>query len=430
MKTKKRLLSAIVVLVLTIALASSTTYAWFTMNQDVSVDTMQFNIQSQNSDLYLAVSSVGTTGDPTSISDFKFKITTDEIFEAAGWSVNSRMYQLTTDEDGLTGNLPKGIYTRNTTTKTQRTSGIAASTTVSLTMVEREALATAAVNSIVNTDEKEAAQSILTAYSDDNTTHELGIVDAKTANTTVQSGTGTPAVKAAAENVYLILNQSSTNYITFDLHFASLTGYSIKLNKDSSITVPTGDNNSGTDITVPTGTFGAPLINSLTALKTALKGTTNGAFYKTYTDGANISTRGAYAARVGFTSEDIASSEMKIFDPTSKNATYDYDGEGFYDNAEAYNVAYQYEDYSIKQNDASGGYTYFAPAPNSIKTYNAAETAGNGDVLVELNSAFDTNYKIGTMTVSIWLEGNDSDCLNSILEDTFNVLLKFYGYKA
>lgn len=414
MKAKKRLLVAVVVLVLTMAFASSTTYAWFSMNRTVSVENMQFQIQSNNQDLYISVSAVGTTDDPTTFnSSFVFKLGTDSVMEAAGWMDGSRMKALTTDYDTTTSTAATKVTARDGSDisyAATKATLLEAATTVSDNYTGAELTA---ANLVVT--------AVSTAAADNTKTVAETKTAAQTAYNTVNSGSYTAEQKAAALAVYTAVNNTkSDNYITFDLHFASVSPYKIEL--QDTTTIDTVSTAPSTPITVWDGATltGGKLLglynytNSLMANETVAVGD-------------SLITRGAYAARVGFTTTAATTglTGMGIFDPTSGIF-----GNGFYDNDTANNVAYQYESYMISQTGKSAtDYKFKLPAPDNIDLYQNDENEGtNFATMAHYGTGdFSSTYYLATVTVSIWLEGNDSDCLNSILQDAFSVSLKFKG---
>lgn len=64
MKATKKLIGALAALVIAIAVATGSTFAWFTTNQKVTVESLDLQVTSGNDDLQIAL------GKPTSATDW------------------------------------------------------------------------------------------------------------------------------------------------------------------------------------------------------------------------------------------------------------------------------------------------------------------------------------------------------------------------
>lgn len=122
--------------------------------------------------------------------------------------------------------------------------------------------------------------------------------------------------------------------------------------------------------------------------------------------GAALVTRAANAARVGFAPEaNSAKVEPKIWNPNSDK--------GF--SSTQKNLASDY------RNNLLGTTTLVTEVTGDI-------TGRTADVvLVKLVKAANAAYYEGQITVTVWIEGTDGDCLTSILSDNLHVSLQFKG---
>lgn len=120
--------------------------------------------------------------------------------------------------------------------------------------------------------------------------------------------------------------------------------------------------------------------------------------------GAALVTRAANAARVGFEpTVNGAKTEPKIWNPNSDKG---------------FNKGNLASDY---RNKLLGTTTNVIEATGDI-------TGRTADVvLVKLAKAADAAYYEGQITVTVWIEGTDGDCLTSILSDNLHVSLQFKG---
>lgn len=122
--------------------------------------------------------------------------------------------------------------------------------------------------------------------------------------------------------------------------------------------------------------------------------------------GAALVTRAANAARVGFEpTANGTKAAPKIWNPNST--------EGF--SSTQKNLASDY------RNNLLGTTTTVTEITSDI-TDRAADV-----VLVKLVKAADAAYYEGQITVTVWIEGTDGDCLTSILSDNLHVSLQFKG---
>lgn len=120
--------------------------------------------------------------------------------------------------------------------------------------------------------------------------------------------------------------------------------------------------------------------------------------------GAALVTRAANAARVGFEpTVNGAKTEPKIWNPNSDKG---------------FNKGNLASDY---RNNLLGTTTTVTEITSDI-TDRTVDV-----VLVKLVKAADAAYYEGQITVTVWIEGTDGDCLTSILSDNLHVSLQFKG---
>lgn len=148
-------------------------------------------------------------------------------------------------------------------------------------------------------------------------------------------------------------------------------------------------------------------------------------------DSVVLNTRSAYAARIGFSSYEsvssVSESEMKIWDPYEKETSI-----GFYNNEQAYNMAYQFERYIAEKSEITAPVYSAPPAVNDFKAdYNNREITSKALVYLQEVESSAANeggsYYGGKLKVRIWLEGNDGDCFSNIMKDKMVVSLAFRG---
>ena len=141
----------------------------------------------------------------------------------------------------------------------------------------------------------------------------------------------------------------------------------------------------------------------------------------TITAGA-INTKAAYASRIAF----LEGTNAKVWAPyeelgTGADATNTKDAPAGYSKE---NLA---SDYNISKGVA--GATAVTAQPITNRVYRAKDAATNDavNVVAEFPTTKTGDFYQLTVTVKIWLEGTDGDCLDAILKDTFGVA---FGFRA
>ena len=304
-KATKKLLISAVILVIAISLATTTTFAWFTMNNTPEVN--GFNVEVTAVDgLYIStVLLVDTTSVVGADGTYKSYVTQEEILTAIK------------------------LHTDFTTT------------------------------GIVGGDLK----NLTAATTSDGTT----FVD--------KAGNAMGDVEYTSED--------TTNY-TFRLYFRSNNAYTAKLDMTNSTVTSAHSANY-----LPVKAWKE--INSTDYPNIAL--------VSPIAIGENIDADAKDAVMVSFSNGTTTA----VWDPNSTT--------GYTDNTDG-NIANDYYDYIYGTTTAVG----------TIITANVDAD----EVLLTLTGAADTGYN-GYLDISIWIEGWDANCFNTILDDTITTALKFVG---
>lgn len=308
-KAKKRLLLSVAALVIAIAVATGSTFAWFTINREVNVDQMNISVTAGSQGIYVSTAKAGP---------YKTSLSTADLI-AAGYKDKANLDALTS-KDGVT-------------------------------ITERDS------------------------------------------ETAVESSTG--------------------KYIQFKLFFRA-SGESvpiIDLNRTDNSLVE----NKNTILQPSADGVPQTIYNEWQDIGAGVYG--QSAEYKAQ---AALPSRAAHAARVSFdaVAHDANIKSTRVWDPyyadpdTFCGLANDANG-GRYDNTnknfavDYYNATYAFTD--------SGNDPITAPTVGTIaETQNSEEFFA--DVL-KLTANAATGFYEGELTIRIWIEGYDGDCINSILGD-------------
>lgn len=308
-KAKKRLLFSVAALVIAIAVATGSTFAWFTINREVNVEQMEISVTAGSQGIYVSTAKAGP---------YKTSLSQADLI-TAGYNVNANLDALTS-KDGVT------ITERDSATAVDKSTG---------KFIEFKLYFRASGESVP----------IIDLNRTDNTT-----VDGK--NTILK-----PSEKGVPQTIY----------------------------------------NEWQDIDA--GAYGQ------TAAIAAQ---------------SSLPSRAAYAARVSFeaVAHNATAKSTRVWDPyyadpTTFRGLANAANRGRYDNTnmnfavDYYNATYAFE--------KSGNDPITAPTVGTI-----AETQDSeeffADVL-KLTENTTTGFYEGELTIRIWLEGYDGDCINSILGD-------------
>lgn len=307
-KAKKRLLISVAALVIAIAVATGSTFAWFTINREVNVEQMDISVTAGSQGIYVSTAKAGP---------YKTSLSQADLI-AAGYNVNANLDALTS-KDGIT--------------ITERDSDVAiASTTgkfIQFKLYFRASGETVPTIDLNRTDNS--------------------VVDGK--NTILQPSTnGVPQTiynewKDIAANEY-----GQTSAIATQAALPSRAAYATRVSFEA-------------------------IAHDTTTKSTRI--------WDPYYGDAN-------------TFCGLPNADTNRYDNTNKNFAVDY-----------YNATYAFA--------GSGNDPITAPIANTIAaTQNKTEFFGDVLKLTE-NAA--TGFYEGELTIRIWLEGYDGDCINSVLGD-------------
>lgn len=190
-------------------------------------------------------------------------------------------------------------------------------------------------------------------------------------------------------------NAAAGSYLSFDLYFLSDVAQTIKLQPSATNTKVISTPNEDEDYVNLVKYWGA------TTLDADYYGTAQG---EAWAPGTEIEADAMHAARVSF----VNGASAKVWNPYVTDAGYDDDEN---------NLALDY--YKYMNNITS------ITVPSTVTSI-ISEDIYDETLLTLTKGTGDTVFK-GTLTVNIWLEGFDGDCLDSIYGDIISVLLQFVG---
>lgn len=303
MKKSKKLLISVFALVVTLALATSATFAWFTTNDKVEVGSYDVNVTTGSQGLYVSA-------DKDENKTYSSNITAEQI---------------------------KALY-----------QGENAS--------DMEAKGFTAVTSADGKEFTNRAGTSVTANS-------------------------------------LIADEDAYSYISFTLYFRSTVAMDVYLNGEESTSA---DRTNATEVEY-VGDYAGKMV----AWTDAVEAT----YGKALTKGQPIGARAADAVRMSF----VNGNDVKVWNPGANR--------GF----KTGNMALDYEKAFTGNSSLVAG-TTATPTADLLR---AGEK--NGVAIATTALATGGSFYEATVTINLWLEGNDGDCMNDIFEDNFKVALGFIG---
>lgn len=332
MKKSKKLLISVFALVVTLALATSATFAWFSLNDKVAVGSFDVSATTGSDGLYI------TYGVSKTDSIFGSKVESDTIKNDDIWVT-----------DGAEQN-PKVLgYTAMTTED-----GI--------------------------------------AFKDINGTE-------KTANTAYTPG-------------------KDATFLQFNLSFRSTTPMNIYLYSEgdaSAVTAPAG--REGIEVAWPgyvatnyyDNADGASVPSDIAAA-----------------EGSKLNARAANAARISFVANtvDRTSPESPALTATTARVWNPNPKKGYYKG----NMASDFNRYNdsataaVTEQVFAADKTVIAYTEANKENATSIATTAAADYLKETKTPYEA-----VITVNIWLEGTDGDCMNDLFTDVFNIKLAFFG---
>jgi len=251
------------------------------------------------------------------------------------------------------------------------------------------ALDTTAINAATNANTAVKLDALTTGT----TTNGALYTEANATSTTPEAAYDKAKTTAGEQNKYLEIKLKFRTTVAQDIYL----GYSATEDKDSTITA------------------GTATLNAVAAWQQIDAAT----YGKSVAQGEALDTRAAYAARVSFKNGD----NVKIWAP------YDYsDGEGtdglttqngFYKG----NLARDYRNHMLGTSDA-----YTVASTNQVTLLEdavaKADTNAGSATKIATTTLQNGHYE-AEVTIRLWIEGTDGDCLNSIFNDTLALNMVF-----
>lgn len=379
MKASKKLIASLFALVVAVSLAATTTYAWFTMNPVVNVGNFDVTVTSVTPGLF--VSTKEGVGYTSSLELGAYIQEALDDYKSKNSNADFRMSDITWDETKMT-------------------------------------------------DEAGAT----TNYTHD-MTKEYNATTATKGYTVLAAGTttiGTPGVAYVRTQTFEYNMQNG--YLSFNLYFRGDGEYDIRLTNNSKVT-PVGADRPATvnaypwkDLSALAAVYGTAIEDADSTTETPLE------------------TRAANAARVMFNTmpglvADAGTPVNHIWEPNATEGFSEHragadtpTGSGVRNLAQDVKAILFGE--TIDANlttDITPRFPIYEPTILDTQIATATHTAAVGDitspVLVTLAQASGgTGAYYCKMTVSVWIEGWDEDCLNSILTDAFKVALEVKAF--
>lgn len=103
-KAKKRLLFSVAALVIAIAVATGSTFAWFTINREVNVEEMEINVTAGSQGIYIAAKKEGP---------YKTALNADDL-KTAGYDENAKLDALTSADGKAIADLKGNVLEKGT----------------------------------------------------------------------------------------------------------------------------------------------------------------------------------------------------------------------------------------------------------------------------------------------------------------------------
>lgn len=327
-KTRLKIITAAVSLIVALGLAIGTAFAWFTSNRTVTVDTIDAQVTTGSQGLFVALKQYDGT-----YTQFKTSLSSAELQEAIFGGTS---------------------------------------------------------------------QTNLATVKLDNMTTENNGVTLKT-----KDGATVPAFDTSSSTA-----EGKNGYVQFTLKFRTTVPQNIYL--------AGGKTGAVVDAGSSTITAGVATLKPVLAWKTA----TADVYGAAITQGQAINARAAHAARVSF----ISGATGVVWAPYDQ-ADVSPVADGVHEQAGFYkgNLAGDYYNNFIG-NGSAPAVAKTAVVNSVVMLSEANMTANNAGNATVLATTADTsgsgNYE-AEVTVKLWIEGTDGDCLNSIFDDKINLLLSF-----
>lgn len=415
MKANKKVLGAAAALTMSLAMAAGSTFAWFTTGNTASVESIQLGVTSGTEALLV---SAGKTGSAYR-TPYSSELTRDQILNGNGYfTIGGKLYHPVEDKSSLfsevnlnTGASLVGYYTESSGNYTKVESGTKGNDDTKYYAFNRSGLFTA------DNDTAPAVMDPLreAAVYDSNTVYwSIVKLDAVTTENGIKfTGKNSSAKKDkdlngcyvtltlnfrisddATYNVYLLDDETNTNYISSVVASSNAKAVPFPGNAE-----------------IAEGTY------------------TNGAIAK----GSTLVSKAAYATRLSFVNGSESTAKLWApYDKTYGDAQSDSDP-GYEVNTSSYYKLNLASDYEKSYTSVDGTWTttssdFVKPASDGMTKINFTDSSDT--LKSEATSVCTLTSGNGTLTIRIWIEGDDGDCFNSILEDTLSIKMAFAAFKA
>lgn len=419
MKANKKVLGAAAALTMSLAMAAGSTFAWFTTGNTATVNSFDLGVTSGTEALLV---SAGKTGSVYR-TPYSSELTTQQILNGNGYfTIEDKLYHPVEDKKSLfsevdlnNGDSLVGYYTESSGNYTKVESGNKGDDSIKYYAFNRSGLFTA------NND---TAPTVMTAL-----TENADYDSAKTYWSIVKldAVTTTDGIDFTGKNSLATKSQDLNGcYVTLTLNFriSDNETYGVYLLDDAT---------NANYISSVTTNSNAKVVPFPGNAEIAAGTYTNGAI----TVGSTLVSQAAYATRLSFVDEsDDSDDSVKLWAPYDKTygtAQNDSSDPGYEANTSSYYKLNLASDYEKSYTSVDGTWTttdseFVKPASDSMTKINftdSSDTLKSGATSVCTLTRGD-----GTLTIRIWIEGDDGDCFNSILEDTLSIKMAFAAFKA
>ncbi len=438
-KASKKLIASLFALVVAVSLAATTTYAWFTMNAAVSVGTFDLKVETATPGLYVSTARNGVYTTAIDLDDY---ITAAKTEYAATKSAAAKKAILDAEATRMNAGTATVWATWVETANMFDTPGyVAAAPSIAPGTYTTAAL----YETAVLTNAKYVSNDSKYNFALTDLTWDGSAIKKEAAAVGDDHSSLKTLAAASSGGTDPFLYSMEEGYLTFKLYFRGDGAYNIYLNSLSKVTPATTNTNTTPSYTwtdfstatpAATSMYGENAIPFASGATSAVENGANG----------KIQTRAAYAARVKFdiTTEATGTANTKatIWEPNASKG-FSHGRNGTLISATAAktnahrNLAQDVRDILFAKNGVTSANIWSKTATewNKVPTFQSyavqitdftrAENKYRGEYapLITLTDKAGAFY--AEMTVTIWLEGWDEDCLNSVLDDEFSTLLSF-----
>jgi len=398
MKNTKKLVGAVAALAIASALATGTTYAWFTSNGTAKVDSFSAKVVAEGDDLEVVALPVGVAYDEDSYGAYKTTLEEVDIARA--------VLGLTTSVE------PDSIYDDD------------------YSNIALDALTTSKTYTVLGADDANhpgarnytataATTGAITLYTNNNSSTDVNSLE-KATKASWYTKSGDTVTKAEGK------------YITFDLVFRSKTSnLYLCLYDDSTVTTTTNstaDIEANEKVNLTASYYNADTITSATAtIPAAASNAVRIAFTNGYkSQDVGTDNNGDVVAST-LTNTFWAPNEYYVtgeqYTGTDTSTTKGASPLGYYKN----NLA---SDWCLGEGYKEGYVASTVALPSGLTLLaNGASQATSSSTIGQM-SAVSGTYAYYRTTVVLWLEGTDGDCFNALYNDVIQTVMRFKALTA